>query len=66
MFAGQAPIEGACVSFTITVNEQAAVFPEVSVAVQVTVVVPFANAAPEAGLQITAAPEQLSVTVGTV
>ncbi len=66
MFAGQALIEGACVSFTVTVNEQAAVLSELSVAVQVTVVVPFANAAPEAGAQSTVAPVQLSVAVGRV
>ncbi len=66
MFAGQAPIEGACVSFTVTVNEQAAVLPDPSVAVHVTVVVPLVNVEPEAGVHTTLAPGQLSVAVGAV
>jgi hypothetical protein len=51
MLAGQV-IAGGCVSLTVTVNWQLAVWPEVSVAVQVTVVVPFWNVDPEAGLQL--------------
>lgn len=46
-------IAGGCVSFTVTVNEQLAWFPLVSVAVQVTVVVPFGKVAPLAGLHTT-------------
>ena len=45
---------------TVTVNEHKAVLPEVSVAVQVTVVVPTGNVKPEAGLQTTVTPGQLS------
>jgi hypothetical protein len=62
MLAGQA-IEGACVSFTVTVNVQLALFPDVSVATAVTVVVPFGNAVPEGGLTASVTPGQLSVAV---
>src|SRR2546423_5710460 len=48
---------------TETVKLHVAVFPELSVAVQVTVVVPTGNAAPEGGLQTTVTPGQLSVAV---
>lgn len=65
MFAGQV-IEGGCVSLTVTVNEQEAVLPELSVAVQVTVLVPSGKVEPEAGTQLTVAPEQLSVAAGVV
>lgn len=51
---------------TVTVKEQLAVLPEVSVAVQVTVVAPNGKVAPDAGEQTTVAPGQLSVTVGGV
>jgi hypothetical protein len=61
-FAGHT-IVGACVSFTVTVNEQVAVFPDVSVAVAVTVVVPFGNAVPDGGLLTTVTPGQLSLAV---
>ena len=64
MLLGQV-IDGASVSFTVTVKEHAAEeFPLASVAVQVTVVVPFANVEPEGGLQVAVAPGQLSLTVG--
>jgi len=43
---------------------QVAVFPDVSVAVQVTVVVPFAKVEPEAGEQLVVTPGQLSLAVG--
>ena len=66
MLAGQAPIVGAWVSFTVTVNEHAAVLPDVSVAVHVTVVVPLTNVAPVAGLQVMLTPGQLSVAVGAM
>ncbi len=51
MLAGQV-MAGGCVSLTVTVNIQLAVWLEVSVAVQVTVVVPFGNVDPDAGLQL--------------
>ena len=54
---------GFSVSLTVTVKLQVAVFPEASVAVQVTVVVPLGNSEPEGGLQATVAPGQLSVAV---
>ena len=45
---------------TVTVKEQVAVNPAASVAVDVTVVVPFGNVDPDAGLLITVTPGQLS------
>ena len=45
---------------TVTVKLHVAVLPEASVAVQVTVVVPTGNIEPEAGLQTTVTPGQLS------
>jgi len=65
MFAGQV-IDGACVSFTVTVNVHVAVLLDVSVAVHVTVVTPFVNTVPLAGTQLAVAPGQLSVGVGVV
>jgi hypothetical protein len=62
IFCGQL-IVGACVSFTVTVNEQVAVLPPASVAVQVTVVVPMGKGDPEAGEHMAVAPGQLSETV---
>jgi hypothetical protein len=58
-------IVGFCVSFTVTVNEQFDVLLEVSVAVQLTVVTPFWNVAPDAGVQTTGVGPsgQLSVAV---
>jgi hypothetical protein len=56
LFAGQA-ITGACVSLTVMVNVQVSIRPS-SVAVQVTVVVPFGKNDPEAGEQTTVAIEQ--------
>ena len=61
-FAGQL-ITGGCVSCTVTVNEQLAVLPDPSVAVQLTVVVPLAKLVPEAGVQTTLTVEQLSEAV---
>nr|WP_242660457.1 hypothetical protein [Bacillus luti] len=55
---------GGSVSFTVTVNEHVAVFPDASVAVQVTGVVPTEKKDPEAGEQEKVTPGQLSVTVG--
>ena len=64
MFAGHVTV-GACVSLTVTVNEQLAEFLLASVTVQFTVVVPFANVDPDAGLHDgEATPGQLSLTVG--
>ena len=56
--------EGGCVSSTVTVKLQPAVLPEVSVAVQFTVVGPSAKTEPEGGVQATVAPGQLSDTAG--
>jgi formaldehyde-activating enzyme involved in methanogenesis len=50
-------------SFTVTVNEQVPVLLLASIAVQLTVVVPAANAEPEAGEQEIVAPAQLSEAV---
>src|SRR5438876_251645 len=55
--AGQPPMTGFSVSFTVTVNVQAFVLPAPSVAVQVTVVVPLMKVEPLAGLQATVAPQ---------
>lgn len=64
MFAGHAVNVGACKSLTVTVKLQgAAALPEVSDPVQFTVVIPFANVAPEAGTQVNVAPGQLSLMV---
>ena len=50
-------------STTVTVNVQLAVKPAASVAVDVTVVVPFGNVDPDAGLLVTETPGQLSEPV---
>src|SRR5439155_18044827 len=62
MSAGQT-IVGGCASLTVTVKLQVPVLPDVSVAVQLTVLVPTGKVAPEAGLQAIVEPEQLSVAV---
>jgi hypothetical protein len=49
---------------TVTVNEQLLVLPEVSVAVQVTVVTPSGKREPEGGEEFVEATPQLSVTIG--
>ncbi len=51
-------------SHTVTLKLHEAVAPPESVAVQLTVVVPNENAEPEAGVQTTVAPGQLSTTTG--
>jgi hypothetical protein len=51
---------------TVTVKLHVPVKPAASVAVQVTVVVPFTKVAPLAGTHATVAPGQLSVAVGVV
>ena len=55
---------GKSLSLTVTVKEQALVLPLVSLAVQVTVVTPLLNVEPLRGVQLTVAPEQLSLNVG--
>jgi hypothetical protein len=60
MFAGQVIVQFC----TVTVNEQFAVLPEASVAVQVTVVVPGLKQVPDAGAQETVTPGQLSLAAG--
>ena len=47
----------------VMVNEQVAVLPDASVAVFITVVVPFGNTEPEGGLLTTVTPGQLSLAV---
>ena len=49
---------------TFTANEQVAVLPEASVAVQVTLVVPAEKTDPEGGTHATVTPGQLSETAG--
>jgi hypothetical protein len=65
MLVGQV-IDGFCVSLTVTVKVQEPVLPEVSVAVQVTVVLPLLKVEPEGGLHVTVPPGQLSFAVGVV
>ena len=62
MLAGHVTVHG----LTVTVKVQLAVFADVSVAVQVTVVVPTANVDPLAGAHDAVAPGQLSPGVGVV
>src|SRR5438874_9758404 len=62
MFAGQLTT-GASMSLTVTLKLQLVVFPEASMAVQVTLLVPLANVLPLVGLQLTVTPEQLSVAI---
>ena len=63
--AGWEDITGNWPSITVTVNEQVEELPQASVAVTFTVVVPMANAVPDAGTEtIVTAPVQLSVAVG--
>ena len=59
-------IVGSSVSFTVTVKVETVLLPAASVAVQVTVVVPTGNWLPEAGLQTTVTPGQLSIAAGAV
>src|SRR4029079_15339096 len=57
-------IVGFCVSLTVTVNMQFVELPDVSMAVQVTVVVPLAKVEPDGGMQMgTRAPSQSSLAV---
>ena len=62
IFAGQL-ITGFCVSLTVTVNDLLAGLPDKSLAVQVTVVAPFAKTEPDGGVQVGVnGPSQLSLT----
>src|SRR5438034_6315284 len=56
---------GGSTSLTVTLKLQVAVLPTGSVAVQVTVVMSFGKADPDGGLQVTVAPEQTLLTVGS-
>ena len=62
MFAGHV-ITGTCVSCTVMVNEHVPMFPDASVAVQLTVVTPTGNVDPLAGAHTIPTPGQLSVAV---
>ena len=62
IFAGQLIVQDT----TVTVKEQLPVLEEVSVAVQLTVVVPTGKVEPDGGEQLTVAPEQLSFAIGVV
>ena len=62
MVTGQTSV-GNSVSITVTVKLQVAVLPDVSVARQLTVVVPLGKIEPGDGLQTEETPEQLSVAV---
>jgi hypothetical protein len=56
--------DGGSSSFTVTVVDPEAMLPEVSVAVQVTVVTPNGKVDPEAGAQTTPCSPQLSPALG--
>jgi hypothetical protein len=63
MLLGQVTV-GFWVSLTVTVNVQLAGLPDPSVTLQVTVVTPFWNVVPDAGVHVgVPTPEQLSVAV---
>ena len=62
MFAGHV-IAGSCVSCTVTVKAHAPVFPDASVAVQLTVVTPTGKVDPLAGAHTIVTPGPLSVAV---
>src|SRR6185503_8115438 len=66
MSAGQPLITGAWLSTTVTLKAQVLLLPWVSLAVQVTVVVPTGKVLPLAGVQLAVAPGQLSVGVGVL
>lgn len=63
IFDGQVMVQA---TVTLTWNVQLAVLLDVSVAVQVTVVVPTPKQVPDGGVQFAVAPGQLSVGVGVV
>jgi len=51
---------------TVTLKLHVTLLPDVSAAVQVTVVTPFTKAVPDGGTQVTVTPGQLSLAVGGV
>ena len=63
MLEGQEEKVGFSLSFTVTVKVHSAELPRPSLAVQVTVLVPFGKLDPEAGEQTTDADPQLSVAL---
>ena len=63
IFAGQVTV-GNSVSFTLMVNVHVAVLPDASVTVHVTVVVPTGKNDPDAGVEVTVKPGQLSAACG--
>jgi hypothetical protein len=63
---GQPVITGLILSFTVTVNEHAEIFPFASVAVYVTVVIPSGKVLPGVLLLVNVESEQLSEAVGGV
>src|SRR5205085_6602679 len=66
ILAGQPAITGGWLSSTVTVKEQLAVLPTVSVAVYVTVVTPTGNTLPGVCVDVTLGVPKLSVAVGGV
>jgi len=66
MMSARQTIAGGCVSLTVTVNEHEDELPDASLTAQLTGVVPFGNAEPDAGMQTgMPTPGQLSEAVGT-
>ena len=63
VISGGCAIVGLSPSLTVTLKLHAAVFPAVSVAVQLTVLAPTGNTEPEAGTHATVTPGTLSVAV---
>jgi hypothetical protein len=63
MLAGQTTV-GGWLSRTVTVKLQVSLLPDLSVAIQTTVLVPIWKEEPEGGLQLTVGFGQLSETVG--
>jgi hypothetical protein len=57
-------IVGGVVSLTVTLKLQLAVFPDPSLALQLTAVIPLGKVEPDGGLHEAIAPGQLSLTVG--
>jgi hypothetical protein len=64
MMSAKQTMAGGCVSLTVTVNAQEEEFPDASLTVQATVVVPFGNVEPDEGVQTgLPTPGQLSAAV---
>jgi uncharacterized protein YunC (DUF1805 family) len=66
IFEGHPEITGLVTSWTVTLKEQVEIFPDASVAVYVTGVVPMEKVLPGAFVVVSVPPEQLSVNVGAV